>query len=82
MGAMRRFFIRALEIGATVVAVLIPFIGVVAGAAEGGALGAVVGLLMAFIYDVLFVGVLFLLLEMHDNLRGIRAAVEQGPPRE
>jgi hypothetical protein len=86
---MKRLIVGSIEALSTIVILLMLLGGLIGGMEQGhyagnALLGAVVGLAMAFAAAVLVFGVLFILLEMNENLRAIRAALERQavlPPR-
>ena len=77
---MKDFIVNSLELISKVAFVLLVAAGFFAGAGTGRPGGAIVGLIGAFVVGVVFFGVLFVLLEMNENLRAIRKSLEQSGP--
>jgi membrane associated rhomboid family serine protease len=75
---MKRFIVEVLEKSSIVLLFLVLLVGLIAGYATGGFLGAIVGLIAAAVIGVMTFGVLFVLLEMNESLRAIRQQGEGG----
>jgi hypothetical protein len=77
---MKQMIVQSLEMLSSALFILVIVIGFLGGAVNGGFLGAIVGLIVAGVWAVIAFGILFLLLEMNENLRAIRGQLDR-PPR-
>jgi hypothetical protein len=74
---MRRLIIGALDTFLEVVAVLILVIGAIGGWSASGPVGAILGFIGAFIICVISMGILFVIMEMNENIAEVRAQLER-----
>jgi hypothetical protein len=74
---MRRLIIGALDTFLEVVAVLILVIGAIGGWSASGPVGAILGFIGAFVICVISMGILFVIMEMNENITEIRAQLER-----
>ena len=74
---MKDLIINSLELLCTIGVVLLLLAGVIGGALTGNPFVAIAGLLIAFILSTIIFGILFLLIDINDNLRALRYAVEK-----
>jgi chromate transport protein ChrA len=74
---MKRLIAQSLDMLSTVLVVVILVRGLIGGYQMGGAVGALIGLVAAFLMSVLVFGALFTLLDMAESLRTMRGLIEQ-----
>lgn len=84
---MKRLIVRTLEVLSSVIIVIMWVSGAVGGYGAAPAagvdpwLGALGGLLGAFVFSSLLFGFLFVLLEMNENMRAIRQHMTGAPSK-
>lgn len=71
MEALRKFVFGALESLAGLGFILVIVFGAISGAMSAGFFGFIFGTLFGFIAAVIMFGVIFLLIDMNENLRRI-----------
>jgi hypothetical protein len=76
---MKQMIVQSLEMLSSALFVLVIVIGFLGGAMSGGFMGAIVGLIVAAVWAVIAFGIIFLLLEMNENLRAIRGQLDRLP---
>ncbi len=66
------FVVSSLELFSVIGFFLVLLLGLIAGAQGGGFIGAIGGLVGAFIFNVMFFGILFLVMQNNKVLKEIR----------
>jgi hypothetical protein len=74
---MKDLIINSLELLCKIGVVLLLLSGAVGGALTGNPFVAIAGLVVAFIASTIIFGILFLLIDINDNMRALRYAVEK-----
>ncbi|MDE2030008.1 MAG: hypothetical protein KGI97_05515 [Alphaproteobacteria bacterium] len=74
---MKGLIINSLEVLCKISVVLLLIGGFGFGVATGNPFVALAGLIIAFIVSVIVFGLLFLLIDINDNLRALRTLVEK-----
>ena len=74
---MKDLIINSLELLCKIGVILLLLSGVIGGALTGNPFVAIAGLVVAFIASTIIFGILFLLIDINDNLRALRYAVEK-----
>ena len=74
---MKNFIIKSLEIIVYIIMAIIFIGGTVWGAAAGGALGLLGGLVISFLYAVLVGGMFLILISIRDTLTEIKEQLSQ-----
>lgn len=76
---MKSLIVQTIDKVSVGLAIVVLLIGLIAGYSYAGIGTAIVGLVIAFVFVVFFFGILFVQLEMNENLRAIRQ--ELGKPQ-
>ena len=74
---MRSFLLSFINDSVVLAASLVIFGGTAWGAVAGGLWGFVVGLLGSSLLSALFFGIVLVLLEINENMKGVRELLEQ-----
>ena len=74
---MKNFIIKSLEIIVYIIMAFIFIGGTIWGAAAGGALGLLGGLVISFLYAVLVGGMFLILISLRDTLTEIKEKLSQ-----
>jgi hypothetical protein len=77
---MRSFIAKSLEIICQIAIVVMLLAGLIGGWGRDGFWGAILGLIGAFLFSVVFFGALFVLLDISDNTRRTAEALENRTP--
>ena len=77
---MKQLIIKLIDKSSVAVAVLLLIFGFIVGYAVNGSLTAIIGLILAFIIDVMVFGLLFIVLDSNEQLRAIRKQLEAAQP--
>lgn len=73
---MKRLIVQTLEKSSIAMVAILLLVGLIGGYASGGIGAAILGFLVCLVIAVLFFGILFVQLEMNENLRAIRGRLE------
>jgi uncharacterized membrane protein len=74
---MRSFISKSLEVICQLAIVILLLSGFFGGWQSGGFIGAIGGLIVAFVVSVVFFGALFILLDIAENTRRTAEALEK-----
>ena len=74
---MRNMIVKSLELICQIAIVVFVISGLIGGWNQGGFLGGIAGMIVAFLFSVVFFGALFILLEIAENTRRTAEALER-----
>jgi hypothetical protein len=74
---VKHVIIQILDKASVVLFIIVVLGGLISGYQAGGFMGAIGGLITSVIIAVFFFGILFVQLEMNENLRAIRQQLEK-----